>query len=130
MLLQKRFPGRGGGLSTVINSVTTVTITVTNCTFQSNLASQFGGGVYTILDGLSNHIITFQSCDFIENESDNHAGGMEIGFSRNGNETYSNRVLIYDSNFVGNKAIYGGGVYFFYIGEEGEWRGRGRGREE
>lgn len=67
------------------------------------------------MDGLSNHIITFQSCDFIDNLSGNHAGGLEIGFGQNGNEHYSNEVIVRDCLFLGNQAVYGGAVYIFYI---------------
>ena len=115
-----------------------VTINIHNCKFQANHASEFGGGAYTILDGVSNHVISFDSSTFIDDLSENHAGGLEIGFSRNGNESHSNRVLVCDSCFIGNQAVYGGGMYFFYIGEEegrggegrgGEGEGRGKGRE-
>jgi hypothetical protein len=116
VLIERVFPGRGGALSLLINSITMVTMNVTYCNFINDFASSFGGGVYTILDGLSNHIITFQSCDFVDNLSGRHAGALQIGFGQNGNEDFSNRVVARDCRFLGNQAEYGGAVYVFYIG--------------
>ena len=41
------FPGRGGGLSILINSITMVTVNVNNCKFVKNQATSFGGGAHS-----------------------------------------------------------------------------------
>ncbi|CAI8053266.1 hypothetical protein GBAR_LOCUS29133, partial [Geodia barretti] len=41
------FPGRGGGLAVLVDSVTTVTVDVINCSFFNNFATEFGGGAFT-----------------------------------------------------------------------------------
>ena len=99
----------------LVNSVTMVTVTITNCDFFHNYASSFGGGAYITLSGLSCHLITFQSCDFVENLSGSHAGGLGIGFQQSGNEELSNRVIVRACLFLGNEAQYGGAVYVFYV---------------
>ena len=109
------FPGRGGGLAILVNSVTKVTVDVINCSFFGNEATEFGGGAYVLLPTTSSHLITFQSCDFEENWSETHAGGLGIGISGNGNGTESNSVTVRDCLFHDNSAPYGGGVYVFFL---------------
>ena len=102
-------------MSVLINSIATVTINVVNSDFFNNRATEFGGGAYVTFHTTTNHVITFRSCDFEENVSETHAGGMEIGFTENGNETVSNRVLVQDCVFGSNRAEYGGAVYVFFL---------------
>lgn len=110
-IIERVFPGRGGGLALLINSVTMVTINVTSCKFQSNFATSAGGGAYVGLAPLSSHVITFQSCDFEDNLAGDYGGGMEVEFGQNGNETFPSHIMARDCHFLHNEAQFGGAVY-------------------
>ena len=58
LLQQLLFPGRGGGLAIIANSLVAINVLVADCLMQENSAENYGGGMYTLLDGLSNHVIT------------------------------------------------------------------------
>ena len=65
-LLQRLlFPGRGGGLTIIVNSLVSSNVLVDNCLMQENTAVNYGGGMYTLLDGLSNHVITVNRSRFV-----------------------------------------------------------------
>ena len=110
------FPGRGGGMAVIVNGLQPADILIEDCHIEKNYAVSFGGGIYTLLDGLSEHVITINRTEFIENSTPGSGGGLEIGFRAEGTIEFTNSVLVYDSNFTGNMANYGGGAYFVVVG--------------
>ncbi|CAI8032386.1 hypothetical protein GBAR_LOCUS18317 [Geodia barretti] len=112
------FPGRGGGLAVLVDSVNHgYRGRYKLAAFSNNFATEFGGGAFTelcTLSSSSNHLITFQTCVFDENGSETHAGGLGIEISGNGNGTESSGVVIRDCVFRGNTAECGGGSYLLF----------------
>ena len=54
----RSFPGRGGGVALIVNSIRSATLLVEDCLFVDNAALESGGGLYVLLDGLSSHTVT------------------------------------------------------------------------
>lgn len=106
-----RFPGSGGGMAVLVNGITPVDVEIEGCLFLGNYAHQYGAGVFTLLNGISNHTITVSRSKFRNNVTPGTAGGLEIGVLEGG----THQVLVYDCEFVGNRAQYGGGAYLFPV---------------
>eukprot|EP00731_Ephydatia_muelleri_P019249 Em0012g74a len=68
---------RGGGFGLVLDdNYYNVTATITNCTFDSNIASAFGGGLNMIINGANTkHNISIVGCTFQNNYSGRFGGG-------------------------------------------------------
>ena len=103
-------------MAVLVNGITPVDVKIEGCLFRGNYARQFGAGVFTLLSGLSNHTITVNRSQFQNNVTPGTAGGLEIGFLEGGTSESTNQVLVYDCEFVGNQAQYGGAAYFFPVG--------------
>ena len=57
-LQDRSFPGRGGGVALIVNSMSEANLLVEDCLFVDNVAVESGGGLYVLLDGLSSHTVT------------------------------------------------------------------------
>ncbi|MBR6023704.1 MAG: Ig-like domain repeat protein, partial [Methanobrevibacter sp.] len=91
---ENRATGSGGALGLKAND-----LTINNVTFKSNKAEIHGGALYAGGTG-KNNTITYAV--FEDNTAGDH-GGAIVWLASAGEITYS--------NFTGNKAVYGGGIY-------------------
>ena len=115
LVQSSRFTGRGGGCAIPINPRYSLNATVENCLFEQNYARSFGGGLYIAFNGLEHHIVTIRQVQFLRNRAPT-AGALEVGFVSGGNLGADNRLEVYDSTFTENSATFGGGVFFFTLG--------------
>lgn len=115
LVQSSRFTGRGGGCAFPINPLFSLNATVEDCLFEQNYARSFGGGLYVAFNGREHHRVTIRRVRFIRNNAPT-AGALEVGFITGGILGADNQLMAYDSEFVENYAIFGGGVYFFTLG--------------
>ncbi len=54
---------------------------------------------------------------FRNNSSPSTGGGLHLSFLQEGREGSDNAVIVTDTQFTSNTAVYGGGVYFLPLGE-------------
>ena len=87
----------GGGL--FVNNEN-VDFTMNHCSFHGNIVGGVGGGAF-IYSNSKRYIM--RNCDFTENSAVKYYGGGLYLYSRN-------QVELHDVRFVGNKAMYGGGL--------------------
>ena len=109
------FTGRGGGCAFPINPVFSLNATVEDSLFENNFARSFGGGLYVAFNGREYHIVTINRVKFVKNYAPT-AGALEVGFIRGGVPGANNQFFAYNSEFIENDAMFGGGVYFFTVG--------------
>lgn len=110
------FPGRGGGCSILMNTSFPANSTIEDCVFENNSANTFGGGLYLGFSGYSDHIIFVNRTRFERNRSGT-AGGLQYGFLEGVEQEVDIRLLVQDSEFVENSAVYGGGTFMYAAGE-------------
>ena len=117
----------GIGSGTLGLYMTATYTTVRNCTFINNTAKQ-AGGICLEFEDCKNSLIT--NCKFINNTATNGDGGAITFYASNSvinNCTFINNTAsrhggavcysakycrIYDSEFIGNKAVDGGAVFY------------------
>jgi hypothetical protein len=100
--------GNGGAMVNYVNSSATGSLTVTNCNFDENEASNIGGGVFNNGASIS---MAYTNCTFNKNKltsSYGYSGGGGVyNFKSNGNEA----VSYTDCQFNENESnAYGGGI--------------------
>lgn len=105
----------GSGLKIILGpSVRNVTATILNCTFQ-NLYTSFEGGVYILLaKDAQDNTISIKHTNFVNNTCFKcGGGGLRVDFMHtwNNGTLSGNVVSISMSNFTGNCAKYGGGMF-------------------
>ena len=110
-----RFTGRGGACAFPINPLYSLNATIEDCRFEQNYARSFGGGLYVAFNGREYHTVTLHRVLFERNQAAT-AGALDVGFVSGGITGADNRFMAYDSVFIENNAMYGGGVYFFTLG--------------
>ena len=115
LVRSSQFTGRGGGCAFPVNPLLSLNATVEDCRFEDNFANSFGGGLYVAFNGKESHTVTLRRVLFLGNRAPT-AGGLEVGFISGGNPGADNALLAYDSVFIENQAVFGGGVYFFTLG--------------
>lgn len=115
LVRSSQFTGRGGGCAFPVNPLYSLNATVQDCTFLENSANSFGGGLYVAFNGKESHLFTIQRLFFLRNHAPT-AGALEVGFITGGIPGADNRFEAYDSVFVENESMFGGGVYFFSLG--------------
>ena len=115
LVRSSQFTGRGGGCAFPVNPLYSLNATVEDCLFEDNFANSFGGGLYVAFDGRESHILTLHRVKFLRNLAPT-AGALEVGFVSGGNPGADNVLVAYDSIFIENHAVFGGGVYFFTLG--------------
>ena len=113
---------RGGGFGLVLDdNYYNVTATITNCTFDSNIASAFGGGLNMIINGANTkHNISIVGCTFQNNYSGRFGGGVVIAFLLSNEESGPSQLTVNNCSFINNQAEYGGGIstnQFYNLGQ-------------
>ena len=109
------FSGRGGGLSLVVNVTGIVICTVNNSLFVSNSAENLGGGVYISISESSTlqQFYLFAQNVFTSNTA-SYGGGFFFANLVIPSINFSQKILIFNSEFTSNKALFiGGGVFVF-----------------
>lgn len=94
------FAGNGGAVRIVNSSVT-----IKNCIFKGNSATENGGAVYSS----SGSDVVIEGCKFIDNRAELDGGGLY-------GDDYS-LVTVKDCDFIGNTAYSGGGFYGYDCSE-------------
>ena len=111
------FTGRGGGCSFIINPLIPVNATIEDCIFEENFAISFGGGLYiTFFNSQQNIHFTIRRVKFIKNYAET-AGAILCGIRTGGFPGAENKVLVFDSIFIENEAVYGGGTATAFSGK-------------
>ena len=110
-----RFIGRGGGCAFIASSYTPLTAVLEDSTFEGNFARSFGGGLYLGFNGSQNHTVFINRSKLIRNECSGGGGGWHIGFA-DGRGDFINRMIVQDTEFLENQAVFGGGVYYMSAG--------------
>ena len=106
--------GEGGGIHITLKGISSNnTIEVHNCTFRNNTAT-YGGGIGAIFQDLaSESTLLVKDSNFYNNYARERGGGaLQLGFVNTEKETH-NRIIVQDTEFVGNSAGWGGAVAFF-----------------
>ena len=111
VIRERIFPGRGGGASVIFNVVNAVSIMIESCYFRENFALGYGGGMYILPNGHTNHTVVVKNTKFINNKSQ-RGGGLHVGFIDPGALNRVVSVSTYNTEFIGNTALYGGGFDF------------------
>ena len=110
------FTGRGGALGVFVNdSYNNVSVTITNCSIESNTARSFGGGAYFLFNGdTAQHSFAMDTTHFSSNVARLYGGGgVHLSFLSNGIPTAPHTVVFTDCQFHNNRAETGGGIYIF-----------------
>ena len=116
-LLQRlAFTGRGGGCAFTVSSPSSLNATVENCTLEDNLAFSTGGGLYIFFDGNQNHTVAVNRVRFVRNVCQLAGGGLVVTFLQGAALQSLNRILVYNSEFTENQAMFGGGIYYISLG--------------
>ena len=103
-LIQRLFPGRGGGLILLVNTNSTLNFVFNDSIVMNNVADTFGGGVYCLTQrGHINQTYMFANIIFMNNTGPVAGGLSFINLVRQVNFIVD--VLIYNCTFVGNTAI-------------------------
>ena len=113
---------RGGGFGLFLDdNYYNITVTISNCTFDSNNSSAYGGGLYINLNGKdTHHNITVVGCTFLNNYSARFGGGILIAFLLANQESGPSQITVNNCNFSNNQAQYGGGFssnQFYNLGQ-------------
>ena len=116
ILQQLAFTGRGGGCSIVINPFLSLNATVEDCLFEENYARTRGGGLYVIFDGLLDHIVVVNRVRLVRNFCPTAAGGLEVSFLSGSAVGFVSSLFAYNTEFVENRAAFGGGMSMVIIG--------------
>ena len=114
---------RGGGVRIIFYNIVlnnessnkNINITLENNTIQSNYAV-FGGGMFVFMKGITNHTsVHLLTNRFITNSAFANGGGLNVGVTATNESTYPrhNTIFVFNSSFVENKALFGGGLSFF-----------------
>ena len=106
--------GNGGGITITLKGFShNNKLSITGCTFESNLAG-FGGGIdIQLQDYVTNNDLWISNCQFVSNSAVNGGGGVFIGtFFYEGDTIYRNNITLYKVDFFSNWAQYGGGSEF------------------
>ena len=115
LVRSSQFTGRGGGCAFPVDPLFSLNATVEDSTFEDNFANSFGGGLYVAFSGRLHNTVTLRRVVFVRNRAPT-AGALEVGFLSGGNPGAGDQLLAYDSVFIENQAMFGGGVYFFTLG--------------
>ena len=110
------FPGRGGAVAILIDSLFKFDVSVTDCLVADNSVSKSGNGIFLVFTGHSAHTVTIDNSMFLRNTG-SLSGTVTLAYfeaTKNG-ELIQMNVL--NCHFEGNSASYGGGVYL-YAGSE------------
>ena len=111
-----RFTGRGGGCSFPINPLFSLNATIEDCIFEENFAISFAGGLYITFFSSQQHNFTVRRVRFIKNYAPN-AGALLCGIITGGFPENENKVLLYNSTFIENEALVGGGITTIFTGK-------------
>ena len=106
--------GEGGGIHITLKGTSTNNIIeVHNCTFRNNTAT-YGGGVGSIFQDLSsNSTVYISDCKFHNNYAWERGGGaLQLGYVNTETKAH-NKIIVRDTEFIGNSAGWGGAVAFF-----------------
>ena len=116
-LLQRlAFTGRGGGCSIPVNPSLPLNATLEDCLFEENFARTIGGGLYVAFDGLLDHTVVLNRVRLVRNFCPSTAGGLEVGFVSGSAEGSVSSLFAYNTEFIENRAEFGGGLYLFTVG--------------
>lgn len=107
----------GGGLVVVLGqNATNISVKIQNCTFQNFYTSHGLGGLYVLLTGDAHeNTISVEDSEFVNNSCFKcGGGGMRIDFLNDKPFLGNNKISLFRSNFTGNCAKHGGGVFVNY----------------
>ena len=110
------FTGRGGGCSIPINPSLPLNATLEDCLFEDNFARTIGGGLYVAFDGQLDHTVVLNQVRLVRNFCPSTAGGLEVGFLSGSAAGSVSSLFAYNTEFVENRAAFGGGLYLFTVG--------------
>ena len=117
LLQQFIYTGRGGGCAIIINPSLPLNGTLEDCVFEENVARSFGGGLYVVFNGQLNHVLVLNRVRLVRNVCPSTAGGLEVGYGPGSASSSTSSLFAYNSEFVENRAVFGGGVYLFAVGK-------------
>lgn len=117
---QRLYNQRGGAIAMYMGALNySAIVTVSNCTFEGNVARDSGGAVYMFLSGEdSAHQVTFAETRFIRNKA-RDGGGLETTFITADSINNPNEVTIEDCVFTGNIGNLGGGYKSIQLDSRG-----------
>ena len=111
-----RFTGRGGGCSFPIKLLISLNAIIEDCIFEENFAISFAGGLYIGFFNSQQHNFTVSRVRFIKNYAPN-AGALLCGIITGGFPESENKVHFYNSTFIENEALFGGGITTIFTGK-------------
>ena len=108
----------GGGLNILLNSkIISQVIKITSSNFSENIVTAGGGGLgLTLCERATGNQVLIEDCNFSGNfakvsDPGGGGGGLKLGlFTRKDEIPGYNNITFNRCNFIGNKAIYGGGA--------------------
>lgn len=110
------FPGRGGAVSILINSLFEFDVSISECLVVDNTANTAGNGVLLVFTGHSSHTATIDGTMFVRNTG-SLTGALTLGYFEGTTNGMLIQLNVRNCRFEGNSASFGGGV-FLYAGSE------------
>ena len=111
-----RFTGRGGGFSFPIYPLSSLNATIEDCIFEENFANTFAGALYINFFGIDQHNFTVRQVKFIKNNAPT-AGALLCAIRNRGFPEAEIKIFVYDSIFIENEAVIGGGTATSFPGK-------------
>ena len=99
------YSGRGGSMAVYVNtSHHNISITISNCVYENNIAPSYGGGIYLGLSekGYSQNDVLIEGTRFVSNTAGLGGGGFVLNHPE---------AKIVDCNLINNSATAGGGIF-------------------
>ena len=119
LLENYQFTGRGGAFAFIVFSSSPVVATLTDLLFEQNYAQSFGGSLYFSLNGEASHHLSLRRLKFYNNQVGIESGGIDMNLGTDPeNAAVRHTVEMFDSEFTGNSALYGGAVYVYVPGRQ------------
>ena len=109
------FTGRGGGCSLPINPFYPLNATIEDCLFEGNIARTFGGGLYVKFDGKLDHQVVLNRVKLVRNICWGSSGGLLVAIGTGSTVEVPSLLHAYNSEFIENRAVSGGGMGFFLL---------------
>ena len=106
------FTGRGGAMAVFVHeNHSNITTYVRGCIFGHNVARSYAGSVYVLFTGRGSHLGVVDSCHFMNNSAQVGGGGI-VFLGTKGTLNAPHTFCAINCTFVGNKALFGAGLYY------------------
>ena len=107
------FTGRGGAMAVFVQeNYFNITTYVYGCYFGHNAARSYAGSLYVLLTGRGSHLGMVDSCHFMNNSAQHGGGGGIVFLGTKGTLNASHMFYAINCTFIGNKALFGAGLYY------------------